>query len=185
MCALAHARSRASAGLNCRGPPRGGIFFLSKERARGVSRWALSCRARASTHARSRPSPDSVCGARGCGANRSAGPVLPQHPQGRSSGAPSRSGPSRRSSWVPPPTPYPSPVGSPVVAGNRRGPRLEEAATPSFPAHAEGRDARGCRDAGLVASARPRRLQSCACDRSLVTPTQGAAPEALFVPSIR
>lgn len=81
---------------------------------------------------------------------------------------------------MPPPTPYPSPVGSPVVAGNRRGPRLEEAATPSFPAHAEGRDARGCRDAGLVASARPRRLQSCACDRSLVTPTQGAAPEALL-----
>lgn len=87
------ARARALAGqLRPKLPraPAGKTFFFPFERARarGVSRWAFSCRARASAHARSLAWPWSVRPARGWGANRFVGRVLPQYPQGRSSGAP-------------------------------------------------------------------------------------------------
>lgn len=89
------ARARALAGqLRPKLPraPAGKTFFFfsfrTRARARGVSRWAFSCRARASAHARSLPLPWSVRRARGWGANRFVGRVLPQYPQGRSSGTP-------------------------------------------------------------------------------------------------
>ena len=90
------ARARALAGHPRPKVPRapaGKTFFFffsfrTRARARGVSRWAFSCRARASAHARSLPLPWSVRRARGWGANRFVGRVLPQYPQGRSSGTP-------------------------------------------------------------------------------------------------
>lgn len=82
----ARARARALADhsdLNCRALREVDFFFSFRTRARGVSRWAFSCRPRASAHARSLPSLGSVFPARGWGTNRCVGGVLPQHPQGR------------------------------------------------------------------------------------------------------
>lgn len=136
------ARARALAGQHrpkCRGPPRGRLFFFffpfERARARGTARWAFSYRARASAHARSLPSPRSRCGARGWGANRSVRRVFPQHPQGRYSGAPSRSTPSHRNSRISPDTRRTRPLSgvlSSQVLG-MDGPSLEKAVTPSFP----------------------------------------------------